>query len=139
MSLCYDTMTAEDYPTAHALWQSLSGMGLNEADESANIEAYLQRNPGQSFVCKSGREIIGTILCGNDGRRAFVYHLAVAPAFRRQGIASKLVDMALAEQRRLKIGKCALFVLKDNSEAQAFWARYGFSHVEEAATMAKKL
>lgn len=36
--------------------------------------------------------IVGTVVGGWDGRRAYVYHLAVTPERRREGIANALMD-----------------------------------------------
>lgn len=67
-----------DYPQVYALWCSTPGMGLNNLDDSEEgITRYLQRNPTTCFVAEEGGALIGTILSGHDGRRAFIYHLAV--------------------------------------------------------------
>lgn len=120
-------MVFADYDEAYALWTAIPGMGLSDADRPDAIRAYLERNPGQSFVCREGGALIGTILCGNDGRRGFIHHTAVAPAFRHQGIGAELARRALAEQRALGIRKVHLMVFCDNLPAQAFWQAQGFS------------
>ena len=136
MSLSYSVMKAEDYAKMHEFWLSIPGLGLNEADEQGKIKAYLLRNPEQSFICKSGAEIIGTIMCGNDGRRAFVYHLAVSPKYRRKGAATELVRLAVEKQKSIGIDKCVAFVLNENTAGIDFWARLGFAKVQEAGTFA---
>jgi ribosomal protein S18 acetylase RimI-like enzyme len=35
------------------------------------------------------------IIVGNDGRRGYIYHTAVNPQYRKQGIARSLVDTAM--------------------------------------------
>jgi ribosomal protein S18 acetylase RimI-like enzyme len=92
-----------------------------------------------SFVCKLYGKIIGTIMCGNDGRRAFIYHLAVAPEERRRGIGAELVRLAIQEQKLLGIKKFALFILNNNTSGKEFWMRMGFSDVQEAGAMAKNI
>lgn len=132
-----ESMKIDHYDGIFALWSSTPGISLSAADTRENIEAYLHRNPEQSFVCKHDGWLVGSILCGNDGRRAFVYHLAVDEAHRGQGIAAQLLDRAIEAQMALHIDKCALFVLRENLNAISFWEHAGFAMVQEAATMAK--
>jgi len=132
-------MCIEDYDEMYALWQSIPGIGLNKADERENIRAYLLHNREQSFTCRLNGKIIGTIMCGNDGRRSFIYHLAVSPECRRQGIATELVRLAINRQKELNIDKCAIFILNDNALGKKFWTDMGFSIVNEAGTMAKSI
>ena len=68
---------ATDSAAAHALWQATEGMGLNAADSAANLAEFLDRNPGLSVVAEQDGKLIGTALCGHDGRRGFIHHLAV--------------------------------------------------------------
>ena len=78
-------MIPADYPQVYALWRSTPGMGLNNLDDSEEgITRYLQRNPTTCFVAEEAGALIGTVLSGHDGRRAFIYHLAVAAPYRRQ-------------------------------------------------------
>ncbi len=139
MSMDYGIMKIEDYYEMYRLWESIPEMNLNAADERERIDLYLCRNPGQSFVCKADGHIIGTIMCGNDGRRAFIYHLAVSEQYRNRGIARKLVRRALDEQKILEIDKCAVFILDENRGGKEFWMKMGFSAVCEAETMAKRI
>ncbi len=116
----------EDYPAVMALWRATQGIGLSSADEPAAIAAYLERNPGLSFVAWVEGRLAGAVLCGSDGRRGYLHHLAVAPEFRRQGIGAALVERCLAGLKAAGIGKCHLFVFHQNAEAQAFWKRTGW-------------
>lgn len=110
-------------PAALALWRSMPGIGLSEADEPAALAAFLRRNPGLSFVALDGSELVGTLLCGHDGRRGLIHHLAVAPEQRRRGLGRALLDAALAALQAQGIGKCHLMVFADNTEGLAFWRR----------------
>lgn len=59
-----------DYAAVFALWQSCSGMGLNNLDDSREgIARFLERNPDTCFVAEAESQILGAILTGNDGRR----------------------------------------------------------------------
>ncbi|WP_144351124.1 GNAT family N-acetyltransferase [Sporomusa termitida] len=119
-------MLPSDYEAALDLWQRTPGLGLSEADSAANIDQFLSRNKGLSFVAAAGQELIGTCLCGHDGRRGFLYHLTVHPRYRRQGIGRALAERCLAQLKAAGIAKCHLFVLADNRQGMDFWDRIGF-------------
>ena len=124
-------MTLDDYQTVLALWQSIEGVGLSAADRPENLARYLDRNPGLSLVAVKDGRLIGAVLCGHDGRRGYIHHLAVAPGSRRKGIGKVLVDRCLENLAVEKIGKCHLFVFADNREAVLFWEGTGWHSREE--------
>lgn len=121
-------MTIADYDAVYALWLSCKGMGLNNLDDSRDgIERFLERNPETCFVAEDGDRIIGAIMAGNDGRRGYIYHTAVSPDRRREGVAKRLVDTALDALKKLGINKAALVVFERNSDGNAFWESVGFT------------
>lgn len=121
-------MTIADYDAVYALWLSCRGMGLNNLDDSREgIERFLKRNPDTCFVAEDGRNTVGVIIAGNDGRRGYIYHTAVAPQNRRKGIAKALVNAALEALRSLGINKTALVVFERNTDGNAFWEKMGFT------------
>jgi ribosomal protein S18 acetylase RimI-like enzyme len=120
-------MSLDDYPEVLALWQASPGVGLNESDTQDAIAAFLARNPGQSLVAVAGEHIAGAVLCGHDGRRGYLHHLAVAEPHRGQGIAAALVDRCLTSLAQAGIPKCNVFLYADNETGAGFWQRHGFS------------
>lgn len=122
-------MTLADYDAVYSLWLSCKGMGLNNLDDSREgIERFLNRNPDTCFVAENDSgQIIGVIMAGNDGRRGYIYHTAVSPGCRRQGIAKKLVEAALEALKKLGINKAALAVFERNSDGNVFWESVGFT------------
>jgi ribosomal protein S18 acetylase RimI-like enzyme len=122
-----------DYAAALHLWQQTPGVGLSEADSRDNIALFLERNPGSSFVAREGDAVVATILCGHDGRRGLIHHLAVAPAWRHQGLGRRLVQLGLAALKGAGIQKCHLVMFRDNADARAFWSRLG---AEERVSLA---
>jgi ribosomal protein S18 acetylase RimI-like enzyme len=132
MSHILREFTIQDYEAAYALWQAAEGIGLSEADERHNIAYFLRRNPGLSIVAEENGKIVGALLCGSDGRRGFLHHLAVAPGHRRAGIGRELVTRCLAELAAIGMRKCHIFVLQENAEGKRFWQRIGW---EERTTL----
>ena len=121
-------MKIEDYETVYQLWLSCKGMGLNTVDDSRDgIERFLNRNPDTCFVAERDGKIVGVIMAGSDGRRGYIYHTAVSPDQRRQGIASKLVDAVMTALENICITKVALVVFDRNADGNAFWEKSGFT------------
>ncbi|MDO4250138.1 MAG: GNAT family N-acetyltransferase [Moraxella sp.] len=134
------TMTSADYDDVYQLWCSCQGMGLNNIDDSqAGIAKFLARNPTTCFVAKDADKIVGVILAGHDGRRGFIYHLAVADSHRRQHIATNLTDHALKALAQEGIGKVALVVFNRNDGANAFWQAQGFDERQDLTYRNKAL
>ncbi|MFK7694927.1 GNAT family N-acetyltransferase [Paenibacillus sp. HJGM_3] len=119
-------MTIHDYEQMIPLWNQIEGLALSDADSKSNIETYLNRNPGLSYVYEVEGSIVGTILCGHDGRRGFIYHVAVNPQFRNQRIAQRMVDVCMSKLKEEGIDKCHIFVLDDNEGGNRFWTRTGW-------------
>lgn len=114
------------------MWLFCKGMGLNNLDDSKEgIERFLNRNPETCFVAESEQTIIGVIIAGNDGRRGYIYHTAVNPDYRHQGIATKLVNEAMRALKLLGINKTALVVFSKNTDGNAFWEKNGFTLRED--------
>jgi ribosomal protein S18 acetylase RimI-like enzyme len=128
-----------DYEDVLALWQATPGVGLSDADSRASIAAYLDRNPGLSFVARAEGRLVGAVLCGTDGRRGYLHHLAVQPEFRRQGIGQELVERCLAGLKTQGINKCHLFVFAANADGRAFWERTGWKQRTDLEIMSKGL
>ena len=120
-------MTLDDYEVVYALWQSIPGIGLSVSDERDAIAAFLDRNPGLSAVVTSAHAgIVGVVLCGHDGRRGYLHHLAVQPQYRKRGIAKLLVEHSLSLLREAHILKCNIFLFRSNESGSAFWRHNGW-------------
>ncbi|HYP98411.1 MAG TPA: GNAT family N-acetyltransferase [Polyangiaceae bacterium] len=122
----------DDHAQALALWDATAGVGLSSADSFDNIARFLRRNPGLSFVGVENQVVVATILCGHDGRRGLIHHLAVATPHRREGLGRALVSHALLALRAEGIEKCHLLVFDENGAGREFWKSIG---AEERTTL----
>ena len=118
--------TVADYDEVLSLWQASEGIGLGASDTREAIAAFLARNPGLCFVVREGGALVGAVLCGHDGRRAYLHHLAVAASHRRRGVGRLLATRCVEALRVLGISRCHLFVFRTNESARAFWKREGW-------------
>lgn len=122
----YRPMTINDYDAACSLWSRVEGMSLGASDTREQIERFLQRNPGLSLVLEVDGTIVGTILCGHDCRRGYIYHLAVDAEHRRLGIGSALVASGIGLLKDCGIVKCTILVYRTNEAGSRFWERMGW-------------
>ena len=120
-------MTAGDYDAVRALWLTIRGFGIRALDDSReDIERFLARNPTTSVVARAGGRVIGSILCGSDGRQGALYHVCVAAEYRRQGIGTRMVGQCMQRLREMGINKVALIAFSGNSAGNAFWQQIGW-------------
>jgi ribosomal protein S18 acetylase RimI-like enzyme len=120
-------MTMTDYDQVIRLLAGCEGVGQTASDERPDMERFLERNPGLSQVAIADGHLVGTALCGHDARRGMIYHLAVHPRHRRQGVATALVDACLGGLTRLGVRKCNIVVYENNPAGRAFWDAGGWT------------
>ncbi len=127
----------EDYDAAVELWRRLEGLDVAEGDDRETIRGFLGRNPGLSRVATDESKIIGAVLCGHDGRRGYIYHLAVDPAYQGRGLARRLIDKCVAGLKRAGLQRANILVAKDNPRGLEFWRSCGWEDLEGAAPMGR--
>lgn len=126
MDLAIRSFEMKDYDLVLGLWRSSEGLSLGESDSRENIQRYLQRNPGLSYTAWYRGRLAGAVLCGHDGRRGFLHHLAVVPEHRKQGVADRLIKRCLTGLANECILRCHVFVLHSNHDAREFWKKIGW-------------
>ena len=128
-----------DYDAAIALWSCEEGIEICEGDSREEMAEYLERNPGLSRVAEVDGQIAGVALCGHDGRRGWIYHLAVSPVHRRKKIGQQLVDSCLDGLRKAGLKRAIILVAGDNPGGHDFWLRNGFEDIDGAIAMTREL
>jgi putative acetyltransferase len=139
VGIAFMEFTMDAYHGVYNLWRQSKGIGLSDGDSRESIRRYLARNPKMSFVAKAEGRVVGAVLCGHDGRRGYIHHLAVHPNYQRQGIGHTLVEHALQALRVAGIQKCHLFVFASNPDGIAFWEGMGWTFRREIGVMSKNL
>ena len=102
-------MTIEDYDEVYKLWKKIRGFGIRSIDDS-----------------KEGK-IVGSILCGHDGRQGSLYHVCVDEAYRRHGIGKDMVVHTMKALQAEKINKVCLIAFAQNNVGNAFWNTIGWT------------
>ena len=120
MNVTLRAMTIDDYPEVMSLWRQTEGVGLTESDSEEGIDAFLRRNPGMSAVAVAiSGELLGAVLCGHDGRRGYLHHLAVVPSAENRGWRPNLSPGA-SEALQIRVYRSAMFPPRQQRRGQLF-------------------
>ena len=121
-------MTEADYDDVRALWMTIRGFGIRALDDSReDIQRFIRRNPTTSVVARMDGRIVGSILCGSDGRQGALYHVCVAREYRRRGIGTPMVGYCMHQLRLMGINKVSLIAFTSNDAGNAFWKQIGWT------------
>jgi ribosomal protein S18 acetylase RimI-like enzyme len=123
--------SSDDYKDVIALWRSC-GLTIKASDSLPELEKLCAIAPNRLLVAESNNEagtkyIIGAVIGAFDGRRAWIYHLAVLPNVRRGGVATRLVREIERHLRASGALKVNLLVEPENIDACRFYKALGFS------------
>ena len=128
MSVKIRAMKPEDYDKVRSLWESIHGFAIRSIDDSREgILRFLDRNPGISAVAVDGEKIVGSILCGHDGRTGTFYHVCVEEEYRRRGIGKDMVVFCMRGLMEEKINTISLVAFLDNEAGNGFWNGIGWT------------
>jgi ribosomal protein S18 acetylase RimI-like enzyme len=81
--------------------------------------------------------IVGVSLCGHDGRRGHIYHLAVDPRYQGTGLGKRLVQESFSGLRDAGIQRAIILVADDNTRGREFWRRCDWEELSGALAMGK--
>jgi GNAT superfamily N-acetyltransferase len=129
--------SVEDAVGLTELWAA-SGLIFTSSWVVSELAAVLERDSLVLVDVDEAGEIAGSVFGTFDGRRGWVTRLAVTPARRGEGIASRL--LGALEERLTELG-CArvnLLVDTDNADVTGFYAARGYV-TEDVILMTKPL
>lgn len=116
------------------LWEQVFPDDPVRNEPRGMIARKLARDPDLFWVaCDAGGHVVGALMAGYDGVRGWLYHLAVAPASRRQGTARALVERAVQELHELGCRKVNLQVRESNAEVAEFYRSLGWAEDRSAS------
>lgn len=117
-----------DVPHVLALWRAAGdALSLRRSDEPAELAKLLERNPGLFLVAVARESIVGAVVGGFDGRRGYIYHLAVEEGWRGKGVARGLMRVLEDRLRVLGCIRMNLMVNPVAEAARAFYLREGWA------------
>jgi len=89
---------------------------------------------GQILIAQQGADVAGmvgllyTISTALGARVALLEDMVVAPAWRKAGIGSQLLEAAITHARQTGCQRITLLTDDINTDAQRFYRRHGFTH-----------
>lgn len=116
----------DDGVMVRAFWEA-SGIKIRPGDDDRSLAAFAERNPGLFLLALDEHGLAATALGGWDGRRGWLYHVAVRPDQRRHGLGAQLVRTIEQRLRERGCPKVNLIVWDDNTAAMAFWTAAGYA------------
>lgn len=137
MAILLREFRESDYEMVVAVWHAC-GLTVKPSDTLPELRKLVDRNPGMFLVAEAEGEIEGTVIGAWDGRRAWVYHLAVRPDAQRRGTARLLMDEVERRLRAVGATKLNLLVKSANAGVAEFYHKLGYAP-EDLLLMSKRL
>lgn len=131
-------MVPEDHPALLALWETFPGNALTRADDLEGFTLFLGMNGDLCFVLEEHDRIAGSVMAGQDGRRGYIYHLAVRTDLQGTGAGKTLMMEVESALAGAGIEKAHLFIFSDNP-AIGFYERLGWHLRRDIEVMSKVL
>jgi len=121
----------DDFASCTALWQRC-GLSVWYNDPSRDIQLWQRSDCAEVFVAERDHEIVGSICCGHDGHRGWLYYVAVDPALQGAGLGRRLVRQAEEWLGKQGILKIQLMVREANQAVIGFYAALGYAYTPRA-------
>jgi len=129
-----EKFSMEFYDEVIQLWRN-AGIGVGSSDSKEELEKMLNRNPDLFLIGRIKDQIIVVVIGGFDGRRGYVHHLAVDPAYQKKGYGRKIMNTLNEIFRQKGIHKIHLFIERRNKEVVDFYRNLGWEIREDLTMM----
>lgn len=132
-------MTSSDFQEVLSLWKK-AGLDIgNEEMELSDLALLIKINPTSCLVLVKDKTIIGSILGTFDGRRGWIYHLAIHPDFQKEGYGSLLLEKVEKELKKKGAHRIHLGVAHANEKVLPFYEKLGYEVVNDALWLGKNI
>ena len=126
--------TLDDYAVAQTLWDATENMDAPSKEECASV---LEHNPGLFLVADADGDVAGVVMGTWDGRRGWIFRLAVDRARRRSGIGRALIEELERRFDERGVPQIRLLIWTGNGGGRVFWERLGYRISDDVAMGAK--
>ncbi len=127
---------SRDGEALRALWDAAGFHSIG--DDDVSLRRFAQRNPGLLIVATQAESVVGSGMGGWDGRRGWIYHVAVDPGHRGAGIATRIVRQLEAGLHAVGCRKVNTIVAGGNATGEAFWSKLGYA-IRDAGQFGREL
>lgn len=121
-------MKESDIDQVLKLWNDIFGSSFLESSVTKEeLIAYMKKNPDASSVaCTEEGKVIGALLCGNDGIRGFIYHIAIYNEYRVNEIEKRLLERSLSKLKEIGIKTGFIFTQNNNHDMDVSFNSIGW-------------
>ena len=127
-----------DYDAVLRLWKE-ARLIIRPGDDLGDVRLKLQKDPDLFLVAMDRDALVGCVMGGWDGRRGWIYHLAVKPSYRRQGVGKALLRELEVRLAKLGAKKVNAQVHRSNSVSLRFFKACGFDVHSDLVMIGKGL
>ncbi len=128
----------EDYDQVFKLWKE-AGLLFRPGDERGEVAQKIKRDPELFLVAEEDGSLIATVLGAWDGRRGWIYHLAVDPKRQRKGVGTRLVRELERRMEGKGVLKVNAVVYRDNKKSIEFFTKLGYQLDDRSLLFGKHL
>ena len=143
--LCSSSLTVdirdfviEDYVAVARLWKDC-GFEERPGDSLSGIKMKLERDPDLFLVAKEGAKVLGAVIGAWDGRRGWIYHIAVDPGSRRKKLGSALVREVERRMRKKGALRVHALIMKWNAPSLCMFQTLGYDCQDDLVVVGKAL
>lgn len=139
MNITIRELRLADYNALITLWEQAGLPYRPEGrDSREEIERQMRQPTSIYLAAETDGALIGSLLCTHDGRKGWINRLAVAPAYRRRGIARRLVEEAERRLSALGIEIYACLIEDWNAASMQFFERLGYQKHSDILYFSKR-
>jgi len=122
-----------------ALWRAARSAQAATLDDAESVTRLIEHDADALLVAECDGHLVGVLVAAWDGWRGNMYRLAVLAAFRRRGIATRLVQAG--HERLLARGarRVTALVAHAEEEAVGLWRERGYQFDEKLARFVRNL
>jgi ribosomal protein S18 acetylase RimI-like enzyme len=122
--------TNSDVDAVLVLWRQ-AGAEPTHTDDAGSLRQLIAQDPRALLVAEAEQGIVGSVIAAWDGWRGSIYRLAVAPSYRRQGLARRLLFESERKLSESGATRLQAIVVESDSPALAFWRSTGWEQQVE--------
>jgi ribosomal protein S18 acetylase RimI-like enzyme len=130
--------TMKDFAAVSELWRR-SGLENRPGDSREEVLTKLNRDSDLFLVAEERSKIVGVAMGAWDGRRGWVYHLAVDPASRRRGIATKMLLEVERRMKKNRVPRIHSLVFAWNTPSLELFDSLGYERQSDLIVLGKTL
>jgi len=128
----------EDYAAVARLWKSC-GFEERPGDSLSGIKKKLERDPDLFLVAKEGEKVVGVVIGAWDGRRGWIYHLAVDPDARRRKVGSALVREVERRMQKKGVLRVHALIMERNTPSLNLFEVLRYDRQDDLVVVGKQL